>query len=282
MSNSSDRILSFRDDNWPWDRINASPRTLADSGLYYLGDGDRVKCWYCGGGLQGWERNDDPWREHAKWYPSCEFLLQKKGPDFVTDIVNRFPNLQRPDLNQRDRQDHPAPNVESSPRPTTSSSVEIIDPWNERRRLDRRIEREMTSERALMVRQMGFSLDEIRTAVQRQFETRETFRNMEDMIDAILNLSVSESAPTTSRTDPPNQPSPLPRQNGVAERLSEEAREVRRLEESKLCKMCHSCDANMVFIPCGHLATCLNCGANMRTCCVCDAVVEERVRSYIV
>jgi len=33
------------------------------------GERDRVKCWYCNGGLQNWERNDVPWEEHAKWFP---------------------------------------------------------------------------------------------------------------------------------------------------------------------------------------------------------------------
>ena len=34
-----------------------------------LGQRDRVKCWYCNGGLQNWERDDDAWTEHAKWFP---------------------------------------------------------------------------------------------------------------------------------------------------------------------------------------------------------------------
>jgi len=57
---------------------------------------DRVKCFYCNGGLQNWRQNDDPWHEHAKWYPTCEFLLQQRGPEFIHNIVARFPNLNRP------------------------------------------------------------------------------------------------------------------------------------------------------------------------------------------
>ena len=33
------------------------------------GDRDRAKCWYCNGGLQNWEANDEPFTEHAKWFP---------------------------------------------------------------------------------------------------------------------------------------------------------------------------------------------------------------------
>lgn len=38
--------------------------------MYILvGHGDNVKCFYCDGGLRNWEPGDDPWQEHAKWFP---------------------------------------------------------------------------------------------------------------------------------------------------------------------------------------------------------------------
>lgn len=33
------------------------------------GHGDNVKCFHCDGGLRNWEPGDDPWQEHAKWFP---------------------------------------------------------------------------------------------------------------------------------------------------------------------------------------------------------------------
>jgi len=70
---------------------------------------DRVKCFYCNGGLQNWRQNDDPWEEHAKWYPTCEFLLQQRGPEFVHSVVARFPNINRPPPLRRHLQNAPAP-----------------------------------------------------------------------------------------------------------------------------------------------------------------------------
>lgn len=33
------------------------------------GKKDTVQCFSCGGCLGNWEDGDDPWREHAKWFP---------------------------------------------------------------------------------------------------------------------------------------------------------------------------------------------------------------------
>ena len=42
--------------------------------LYYIGCNDEAKCFHCEGIIQSWEPEDDPWEEHATWYPRCGFL----------------------------------------------------------------------------------------------------------------------------------------------------------------------------------------------------------------
>ena len=92
-----DRHQTFTEsENWPWERIEANQRLIVDAGFSYLGDNDRVKCWYCNGGLKIWERYDDPWMEHAKWFPLSEYLLKNKGGDFMKAVVKDFPGLNRP------------------------------------------------------------------------------------------------------------------------------------------------------------------------------------------
>ena len=49
----------------------------------FSGFGDCVRCWFCGGGLRNWEDGDMPWIEHARWYPSCDYLKQRKGDLFI-------------------------------------------------------------------------------------------------------------------------------------------------------------------------------------------------------
>jgi hypothetical protein len=74
------RISSFSD--WP-SSIAQTPRDLAVAGFLYAGYGDYTRCFFCGGGLRNWEPGDDPWTEHARWFPKCAFLRQNKGDEFV-------------------------------------------------------------------------------------------------------------------------------------------------------------------------------------------------------
>ncbi|KAJ8014966.1 hypothetical protein DPEC_G00021250 [Dallia pectoralis] len=51
------------------------PRDLAQAGLFYMGESDRVKCFCCGGMLGGWVTGDTAWSEHNKHFPFCFFIL---------------------------------------------------------------------------------------------------------------------------------------------------------------------------------------------------------------
>lgn len=70
-----------------WENVQ-SPEALAAAGFYYVKLGDHVRCFYCNGGLRNWEKEDDPWVEHAKYFNSCGFLLLKKGQYFVDNIMH--------------------------------------------------------------------------------------------------------------------------------------------------------------------------------------------------
>ncbi len=78
-----DRLKTFR--QWPVG-LPIKPDKLAEAGLVYTGHNDAVICYSCKGGLHSWDSNDDPWKEHALWYPDCPFLLKKKGEAFVSRV----------------------------------------------------------------------------------------------------------------------------------------------------------------------------------------------------
>lgn len=84
-TNLSARINSFTD-LFPIKGITALE--FAEAGFHSIGVLDYVRCFYCGVGLRGWEDTDDPFKEHAKFSPNCQFLISKKGKYFIEHLQN--------------------------------------------------------------------------------------------------------------------------------------------------------------------------------------------------
>ena len=181
MLSSEARLKIFLDNSsiWPAYGIRATPQQIVDAGMFYLGERDRVKCWYYNGGLQNWERNDDPMEEHAKWFPLCEFVLQQKSPDYVHQIVLRNPGLRRPKFYNsssgqaakflnRTLHSRPSQRSRTPPRNGLISSPVAIDPQLEIAERNQKITEEMRSStdvtQAMM---MGFDNDVIKHASKR-------------------------------------------------------------------------------------------------------------------
>ena len=97
------RLASFV--KWP-ERVSQKPSDLADAGFYYCGLSDHVRCFHCGKGLRNWEKDDLPWNEHARWYTECNYVLLKKGQDFIDKVRREKP-----------------PYIRSQPKPSTSQSA---------------------------------------------------------------------------------------------------------------------------------------------------------------
>lgn len=78
------RFRSFAD--WPR-TMKQRPKDLAEAGFFYTGNGDRVNCFSCGGGLKDWDENDDPWEQHALWLKKCRYLKLMKGQDYIDAVI---------------------------------------------------------------------------------------------------------------------------------------------------------------------------------------------------
>ena len=83
----SKRLDSFVRHHWPIG-LTQTPRVLAEAGFFYTGKGDQVRCYQCGGGIHNWLAVDNPWIEHAKFYPACEYLLLVKSKNFIDNVQN--------------------------------------------------------------------------------------------------------------------------------------------------------------------------------------------------
>ncbi|XP_068975107.1 E3 ubiquitin-protein ligase XIAP-like [Bombus flavifrons] len=57
--------------------------------------------------------------------------------------------------------------------------------------------------------------------------------------------------------------------------------ENRKLKEARLCKICMDREIAIVFLPCGHLATCAYCASSLTYCLMCRQEIKATVRTFL-
>lgn len=72
-----ERLKTF--DTWPVNTTSIDSSHIAAAGFYYSQTLDKVYCFHCGGMLHSWAYSDNPYFEHAFWYPRCSFIRQMLG-----------------------------------------------------------------------------------------------------------------------------------------------------------------------------------------------------------
>ena len=79
--------------NWPLN-VN-SINSFVKAGFYYIeeANNDLVKCFYCDGGIKNWDPIDDPFDEHARWFPRCNYIQRVKGAEFIEKIKIRYKDM---------------------------------------------------------------------------------------------------------------------------------------------------------------------------------------------
>ncbi|XP_067410201.1 baculoviral IAP repeat-containing protein 7 isoform X1 [Emydura macquarii macquarii] len=269
METEAMRLATFQ--NWP-PYTELYPEQLARAGFFYTGQDDTVRCFYCDGSLRNWELGDDPWREHAKWFPRCEFLLQSRGREFVSSVQDSYFDTLFPGSSwQRAEQDPPAPqdpvgNQElSSPLPLDQSSI------------------------VQNVLQMGFDHSLVMSLVQsKHLLTGTCYLSVSELVLDLLEVdgeessSAEEGESTQRETGTSGQ-----RQETEAERSKESEpplsteEQLRRLQEERMCKVCMDKDVSIVFVPCGHLVVCAECAPSLRRCPICRTVIRGNVRTFM-
>ena len=134
---------------------------------------DHVRCFYCGNGLRNWEDEDNPWEEHAHWYPNCNYVNIVKGFDFIQKVSNAKPQKLVPSSGKFKR--------------LSENDLEIL-----MKELDV----------IKYVKDMNFSHDKIREALKNKLErTGIPFFTLDSCIEAIQIRSSEEITTPSSEKD---------------------------------------------------------------------------------
>ncbi|XP_035726375.1 baculoviral IAP repeat-containing protein 7-like isoform X2 [Vespa mandarinia] len=353
------RLRTF--DGWPVD-LRQTPEMLATAGFYYVGTEDQVRCFHCDGGLRNWEATDDPWVEHAKWFPKCGFVSIVQGPEFIKECIDNRPPLDpaivgnvcdsRPPLDRaiaaetsetsEASENNPEEILEisSATHPTVSTLREQLN--------DAFYEDMLQSEPAMAALEIGLHVEGVKKALKKRIEetgaphdsadqliadvlrnqamdedsraesqnTNSSIDNSLDVIQYFLSLLITEQTLNTSARSMNNSEDsntcPTINRENERENVQEEctnstqsceisdtedkvlqkantnsevsdslAEENRRLKEARLCKICMDREIAVVFLPCGHLATCVHCAPSLTYCPICRQEIRATVRTFL-
>lgn len=243
----SKRLESFK--SWP-DYLPISPDPLVEAGLVYTGVGDNVRCYFCGGGLRNWERDDKPWVEHTKWYPECGHILLVKGQKYIDAIL-------KGDVPEEDSGTMAQP---------VSETKEEADP--------------LETDAAQSCIQMGFSKELVRRAIK-IFNKRHGLAEFKGS-DLCLILFELEENPEcdNDHLDTVADGGSDVEADEDPEAIEELVAENQRLKETKVCKICLDDMASVIFLPCGHMVSCPMCAPALNKCPMCRVPVKGYVKAF--
>ncbi|CAG2244795.1 BIRC7_8 [Mytilus edulis] len=215
---------------------------------------DHCRCFFCGGGLRSWEPGDQPWVEHARWYQNCAFVRNCKGDRFIQDVqMNRLIPTTKRDKNESS--DHTSSQNENT---NTKQNINFG-----------------SHPVVLSVSEFGYDGSLIKRAY-----------------DSILEAGTTEEM--SKIKEPSGQQQKLMKETSM-EKCKQEITvnpelelSVRSLEEEnqnlrdqQTCKICLDEPIAIVFLPCGHLASCVNCAPALRRCPICRAFIKGTVKAIL-
>lgn len=87
MRFEGNRLQSFHLDRG---NINVCRALLAETGFYFIGPGDRVKCFFCKVEILNWSLGDDEVWEHYRYQATCPLLTQQLTDNVPIDEGNFF------------------------------------------------------------------------------------------------------------------------------------------------------------------------------------------------
>ncbi|XP_076083713.1 baculoviral IAP repeat-containing protein 7-like [Mytilus galloprovincialis] len=281
------RISSF--EGWP-SYLDQSPRQMALAGFLFAGYHDYTRCFFCGGGLRNWEAGDDPWVEHARWFPKCTFLKQNKGEKFINAVQKRQKEIDR---------ETNATNTQETTSRAQTSSLAVNNSTASTTQSDI-----LQTVAARSVIEMGYTDQQVINAFQHLTTSGKDINSISatDIMHILLDDEAhpQQQGATSDVTQHENNmntagdhksDSTSTQCNGLDNTVIEQnllfddtenlIEENRQLRDQRLCKVCLDLEASIAFLPCGHIVCCIDCAPAMRKCPVCRTYVKGTVKTYL-
>lgn len=250
---------------------------LATAGFYYLDIDDQVRCFHCNGGLRSWQKEDDPWHEHAKWFPKCQFVQLAKGSEYIQSVQDQTKPSLAEAMNSEPVQKALQMGLhEGRIRAATKNRMDTVGrPFNSVEALveavldgqyneDQGDDDETNQSSSTIVREVSRILDTIfNPRASSSSSMNQDDEPVQDIGHATQRVQLAENANNAQQNDSeksieaadnvvPESGRQSPSETMESQQLSLEE-ENRKLKDARLCKICMVDEVGVVFLPCGHL-----------------------------
>ncbi|KAK3097053.1 hypothetical protein FSP39_005927 [Pinctada imbricata] len=241
-----------------------SPRVLAQAGMFYRGYSDRCSCFWCGIGLQNWSIEDDPWVEHARWSPRCQYLIDAKGEEFIA-LVQESYRQEDPVFPALNDDDTMIAELQSIGFSTESIQSAIKTLKSNGRNVNLHIV-------------ANFILENMLTEPQAQ--ANENNLPKSDPPSQIgkkeePNVVKANNALSMNNVNSPDKT------NSIDENSKSIYEETTAMKEQLTCKVCMDNSVSVVFLPCGHIVVCSVCSVRLSKCPICRRYIREKVKTLM-
>ncbi|XP_048751259.2 uncharacterized protein LOC125662965 [Ostrea edulis] len=270
MVNEPDRLKSFS----MWRCVTGTTPTthsLANSGFFYIGDNDSTSCHHCDLKLKNWEPKDNPWIEHARWQPRCDFLLKAVGSRYIAT-------------------------VQAAAKTDSHMSCSKISQILKEARVGNNVATDLANHPAV-IDHISKGYDSNRIAITHKMIIADaSFKHvtMNDVANAILDNTFTQARVGSQQNGITKDELRLVKESKLADlekllndnsndSLSDVQKQYIELKRRIICKICKKEDACLVFLPCAHLSACSPCYSKMkgRKCPLCNATHRSTVKAFL-
>ena len=248
-------------EKWPSEHV-VEPKVLADSGFYYAGFGDCVRCFCCGNGLRNWEYGDEPDVEHARWYPNCKFIRFSRSQEFVNTIQRALQHLR--EEQERQNNDSPPPyEPPVKPKQQQEAAAKEKPPETKKEKKKKKKKQQKNAAAALK------DSPPPSPKPQEQSEKRPSVNS------SMANLTINENPPPAAANGGGG--------GGGDGKMSVSAiaDENKNLKTEITCIICFDRLRSILLMPCGHVMSCKPCANTFRKCPVCRKLITEKITMNI-
>lgn len=293
MSRQPARYVTFK--NFPVSSV-VSPLQLSHAGFFYLGLGEKVRCYYCYLLVEKWSGVETPLETHRRLNPKCQYAMPPKPHSNTADCVYDLKGYINDNRSNHSEKGGNINNLRSYAYLNALDASQALsylydfgthpsDKYSEYANRETRVKSFQNWKNShimspLTLLDNGFFYLG-REDFVRCFACGVGFGHWakeDNVFDEHKRQNESCRVVQAGRVLPPDIDPPVSVWSTIADNLAKNASKIKKEDDKKKeeefknrrsCKICLNAEADSIFLPCRHIATCLKCANKLDKCPIC-------------